>query len=126
MSVVLVTHDLGIVAETCDRVAVLYCGRMMETGPVETVLARPAHPYTLGLINSVPQAKDARRHLAAIPGTPPDPLDLPPGCRFAPRCALASLDCTRDQPSLRTLATDHATACIHPHSVVRDELRVAS
>jgi peptide/nickel transport system ATP-binding protein len=126
MSVVLVTHDLGIVAETCDRVAVLYCGRIMETGPVETVLARPAHPYTLGLINSVPQAKDARRHLAAIPGMPPDPLDLPPGCRFAPRCALASLNCTHEQPSLRALATDHATACIYPHSVVRGDLSFAS
>jgi oligopeptide/dipeptide ABC transporter ATP-binding protein len=126
MSVVLVTHDLGIVAETCDRVAVLYCGRIMETGSVETVLARPAHPYTLGLINSVPQAKDARRHLTAIPGMPPDPLDLPPGCRFAPRCALASLDCAREQPSLRAPATDHATACIYPHSVVRGDLSFAS
>jgi oligopeptide/dipeptide ABC transporter ATP-binding protein len=126
MSVVLVTHDLGIVAETCDRVAVLYCGRIMETGPVETVLGRPAHPYTLGLINSVPQAKDARQHLAAIPGTSPDPIDLPPGCRFAPRCALASLDCTREQPSLRTFATDHATACIYPHSVVQGDLGFAS
>ena len=126
MSVVLVTHDLGIVAETCDRVAVLYCGRIMETGSVETVLARPAHPDTLGLINSVPQAKDARRHLTAIPGMPPDPLDLPPGCRFAPRCALASLDCAREQPSLRALATDHATACIYPHSVVCSDLSFAS
>jgi oligopeptide/dipeptide ABC transporter ATP-binding protein len=98
----------------------------METGPVETVLAQPAHPYTLGLINSVPQAKDSRRHLAAIPGMPPDPLDLPPGCRFAPRCALASHDCTREQPSLRALATDHATACIYPQSVVRGDLSFAS
>jgi len=126
MSVVLVTHDLGIVAETCDRVVVLYCGRIMESGPVETVLARPAHPYTLGLINSVPQAKDARRHLAAIPGSPPDPLNLPPGCRFAPRCTLANLDCTRGQPGLRSLAPDHATACLYPHSVLRGELSFAS
>jgi peptide/nickel transport system ATP-binding protein len=125
MSVVLVTHDLGIVAETCDRLAVLYYGRMMESGPVEIVLSRPAHPYTLGLINSVPQAKDARRHLAAIAGTPPDPLDLPLGCRFAPRCTLASLDCTREQPSLRSLASNHATACIYSHSVVRSGLNSA-
>jgi len=126
MGVVLVTHDLGIVAETCDRVAVLYCGRMMETGPVETVLAHPAHPYTLGLINSVPQAKNARSHLAAIPGVPPDPLDLPPGCRFAPRCALASLGCTREQPGLRAVAVDHATACLYPESVAQAELNLAS
>jgi oligopeptide/dipeptide ABC transporter ATP-binding protein len=126
MSVVLVTHDLGIVAETCDRVAVLYSGRIMETGPVETILTRPAHPYTLGLINSVPQAKDARQHLAAIPGTPPDPLRLPPGCRFAPRCFLTSPDCARKQPELRALAADHATACLYPHAVVRGELNFAS
>jgi oligopeptide/dipeptide ABC transporter ATP-binding protein len=122
MSVVLVTHDLGIVAETCDRVAVLYSGRMMETGPVETILSRPAHPYTLGLINSVPHAKDARQHLTAIPGTPPDPLHLPSGCRFAPRCVLASPDCAREQSGLRALVSDHATACIYPHSVGRGEL----
>ena len=126
MSIVLVTHDLGIVAETCDRVAVLYSGRMMETGPVETVLTRPAHPYTLGLINSVPQARQARQHLAAIPGAPPDPYVLPPGCRFAPRCTLASPDCLQGVPELRPLATDHATACIRPHAVVRRELNFAS
>ena len=122
MSVVLVTHDLGIVAETCDRIAVLYSGRIMETGPVETILTRPAHPYTLGLINSVPQAKDARRHLAAIPGSPPDALDLPPGCRFAPRCGMADRDCTREQPDLRALAPRHATACIHSDDVARGAL----
>jgi peptide/nickel transport system ATP-binding protein/oligopeptide transport system ATP-binding protein len=126
MSVVLVTHDLGIVAETCDRVAVLYSGRMMETGPVETILTRPAHPYTLGLINSVPQASDARQHLSAIPGAPPDPLQLPPGCRFAPRCMLASAECTREQPGLQALAADHTSACLYPHAVPPSELRVAS
>ena len=126
MSIVLVTHDLGIVAETCDRVAVLYSGRMMETGPVETILERPAHPYTVGLINSVPQARHARQHLAAIPGAPPDPYVLPPGCRFAPRCTLASPDCLKGLPELRPLATDHATACLHPDAVMRRELNLAS
>jgi peptide/nickel transport system ATP-binding protein/oligopeptide transport system ATP-binding protein len=126
MSIVLVTHDLGIIAETCDRMAVLYSGRIMETGPVETVLERPAHPYTVGLINSVPQARHARRHLAAIPGAPPDPLALPPGCRFAPRCRLASPDCLLGLPELRLLATDHETACIHPYAEVRRELNFAS
>ena len=126
MSIVLVTHDLGIIAETCDRVAVLYSGRMMETGPVETILDRPAHPYTLGLINSVPQARHARRHLAAIPGAPPDPLALPPGCRFAPRCTLASPDCLLGLPELHVVATGHATACIHHYAVVRRELDFGS
>jgi peptide/nickel transport system ATP-binding protein/oligopeptide transport system ATP-binding protein len=119
ISVVLVTHDLGIVAETCDRVVVLYSGRIMETGPVATILTRPAHPYTLGLINSVPQAENARRHLAAIPGSPPDPLDPPSGCRFAPRCVFADWDCTREPPELRTLAPGHATACIHCDAMAR-------
>jgi oligopeptide/dipeptide ABC transporter ATP-binding protein len=126
MSVVLVTHDLGIVAETCDRMAVLYSGCMMETGPVGTILARPAHPYTLGLIGSVPQARHARRHLAAIPGVPPDPLALPPGCRFAPRCAFANPACMREQPALSSLAADRATACIHHRAVVQAQLNFAS
>jgi oligopeptide/dipeptide ABC transporter ATP-binding protein len=122
MSIVLVTHDLGIVAETCDRVAVLYSGRIMETGSVETIFRRPAHAYTLGLINSVPQAKNARQRLASIPGTPPDPLDLPSGCRFAPRCGLVGPDCTLQQPVLRPLTATHATACIHSDAVMRGEL----
>jgi oligopeptide/dipeptide ABC transporter ATP-binding protein len=122
MSIVLVTHDLGIIAETCDRMAVLYSGRMMETGPVQTILERPGHPYTLGLINSVPQARHARQRLTAIPGTPPDPLALPPGCRFAPRCTLVSQDCLKGLPELRSLTTDHTAACIHSHAVVRGEL----
>jgi len=122
MSVVLVTHDLGIVAETCDRVAVLYCGRIMETGTVETIFRRPAHAYTLGLINSVPLAKNARQHLASIPGGPPDPLDLPAGCRFAPRCGLAGPECTLRQPELRSLTAVQATACIRSDAVMRGEL----
>lgn len=126
MSVVLVTHDLGIIAETCDRMVVLYSGRVMEAGPVGSILTRPAHPYTLGLINSVPQARHARQHLVAIPGMPPDLLALPSGCRFAPRCALARPDCLHGQPELRSLAADHASACIRPHAMVRSELNFAS
>ncbi len=123
MSVVLVTHDLGIVAETCDRVSVLYSGRIMETGLVETIFSCPAHAYTLGLLNSIPLAKNARRHLASIPGTPPDPLDLPPGCRFAPRCGLAGPECMLRQPTLRSLTDTHATACIHSDEVRRGASR---
>jgi len=126
MSVILVTHDLGIIAQTCDRMAVLYSGRMMETGSVETILAAPAHPYTLGLINSVPQAENARQHLSAIPGSPPDPLALPSGCRFSPRCKLTGPDCLHGQPDLRWLAEDHATACIHSDAMPRRELNFAS
>jgi len=122
MSVVLVTHDLGIVAETCDRVAVLYSGRIMETGSVETIFRRPAHAYTLGLINSVPLAKNARQPLASIPGVPPDPLDLPPGCRFAPRCGLVGRECLVRQPELRSLTAAHATACIRADAVMQGAL----
>ncbi len=101
MSVVLVTHDLGVVAGTCDRVAVMYAGSMVETGPAETISARPAHAYTLGLLRSLPDAAAVRHRLLGIPGHPPDPAHLPPGCRFAPRCGFAIPDCSAAVPGVR-------------------------
>ena len=122
MSVILVTHDLGIVAGTCDRVAVLYAGRIMETGPTYDVFTAPAHAYTLGLMRSLPDGTHARQRLLAIPGTPPDPQRLPPGCRFAPRCFLEIPACNAAQPPLARLdpadgASDHVTACIRAEAV---------
>ena len=117
MSVILVTHDLGIVAGTCDRVAVLYAGRIMETGPTYDVFTAPAHAYTLGLMRSLPDAQHARQPLQAIPGTPPDPARLPPGCRFAPRCFLEAPACNAAPPPLVQLSEDHATACIRAEAV---------
>ncbi len=113
MGVVIVTHDLGVVAETCDRVAVMYAGRVMEAGPLDAVFAAPAHAYTLGLMRSVPDARYARTALFSIPGTPPDPGRLPPGCRFHPRCGFGTEACAAWPPPLDRVAPGHLSACIH-------------
>jgi oligopeptide/dipeptide ABC transporter ATP-binding protein len=120
MSVILVTHDLGIVAGTCERVAVLYAGRIMETGPVYDIFRNPAHAYTLGLMRSVPEQLQARKPLSSIPGSPPDPGRMPPGCRFAPRCSFAVPDCATPPP-LVAVGDGHRSACIRA-----DAVRVAS
>ena len=117
MSVVLVTHDLGIVASTCDRVAVLYSGRMMECGPAHPLFTAPAHAYTLGLMRSVPDPAHARQMLLSIPGAPPAPGRLPPGCRFAPRCDFAEQGCSAGPPPRRELDEGHATWCLRADAV---------
>ena len=117
MAVVIVTHDLGVVAGTCDRMAVMYAGTVLETGPTAALFARPAHAYTLGLLNSLPDAARARQHLPGIPGSPPDPLALPPGCRFAPRCDFAVPACTAALPGLAPYGPGRWTACIRPDDV---------
>jgi oligopeptide/dipeptide ABC transporter ATP-binding protein len=118
MSVILVTHDLGVVAETCDRVAVLYAGRMMETADVRALFRAPAHPYTQGLIASVPDLRHARQPLSSISGAPPDPRDLPPGCRFAPRCPHVLAACNDGQPASIHLSPGHDAACLRAPDVL--------
>jgi len=113
MSVVLVTHDLGVVAQTCDRVAVMYGGRLMETADVNEVFAHPKHAYTHGLLGSLPDASAHRLPLRPIPGGPPDLRRLPKGCAFAPRCAYVTDACLGDEPPLVTVAPAHASACVH-------------
>ena len=88
-SLVLITHDLGLIAEMADRVVVMYAGNVVETGSVETIFQEPRHPYTLGLMGSLPQTGGNERWLRPIPGTPPDPMRPPPGCPFHPRCLLS-------------------------------------
>jgi oligopeptide/dipeptide ABC transporter ATP-binding protein len=117
MSVILVTHDLGIVAGTCDRVAVMYAGRIMETGPVYPIFQAPAHAYTLGLMRSVPNRVHARQPLTSIPGIPPDPGQPPPGCRFAPRCGFAIPACGSAPPPLRHVSEAHLSACLRAEAV---------
>jgi len=117
MSVVLVTHDLGVVAQTCDRMAVMYAGRIVEEGDVARVLARPGHAYTLGLLGSVPQAGTERSPLRSIEGTPPALSAIPPGCAFAPRCRFATEICGRVAPELVETAAGHAAACHHGAAV---------
>ncbi len=114
-AIILITHDLGVVAEMCDRVAVMYAGEIVEEADVRTLFREPKHPYTRGLIGSIPVVGVIRDELAVIPGNVPNLIDLPPYCRFAPRCAArveANLArCTVEHPDLRTVGPDHATRC---------------
>jgi peptide/nickel transport system ATP-binding protein/oligopeptide transport system ATP-binding protein len=112
MSVILVTHDLGVIAQTCDRLAVMYAGRIVETGPVADIFRQPRHAYTLGLLNSVPRADAVRQPLASIPGQPPSLLEPTPGCAFRPRCRFAIPACGTTVPPLIDVAPDHQSACL--------------
>ena len=106
MAIMLITHAMGVVAETAQRVAVMYAGQVVEEAQVDDLFARPLHPYTQGLIRSIPRLDRTgvqKRRLEAIAGTVPSLLDPPPGCRFAPRCALAMTACTRQVPPLRVI-----------------------
>jgi peptide/nickel transport system ATP-binding protein/oligopeptide transport system ATP-binding protein len=114
VALVYVTHDLAVVAQTCDRLAVMYAGELVETGSVAEVFARPQHPYTRGLLASVPDFEAPRDRLPQpIPGSPPDLAAPPPGCAFHPRCPWADEACVSGAFPLRELAPGRATACIH-------------
>jgi peptide/nickel transport system ATP-binding protein len=110
LSLILISHDLGVLAETCDRIAVMYAGRIVESGPVRSVFDDPQHPYTKRLLDSLPVIGCRRGVADPIPGAPPDPADMPSGCRFRPRCPYAAEKCLED-PSLREVAPDQAAAC---------------
>jgi peptide/nickel transport system ATP-binding protein len=110
MSVLLITHDLGVVAETCDRVAVMYAGKVVESAPVELLFESPKHPYTHGLFRSLPTLGERKRQLAVIPGSVPSPLDFPSGCRFRTRCSLVQEVC-KEEPPLREIKPEHFAAC---------------
>jgi oligopeptide/dipeptide ABC transporter ATP-binding protein len=111
VSQVLVTHDLAVVAQTCERVAVMYAARIVETGTVAEVFGSPRHPYTRALLRSVPDFDERRAHLESIAGMPPDLVAPPSGCRFHPRCDIAHPDCAGVDPPLVALGGDRATAC---------------
>ncbi len=118
MSVILVTHDLGVVAQTCQRVAVMYAGSIVEVGPVKTVFANPAHPYTRGLLASLPRMGEGRRRLRVIAGSPPDIGALPSGCPFRDRCPMAIAACAEVRPLLEAHGPDHRVACIRHAELV--------
>jgi peptide/nickel transport system ATP-binding protein len=120
MAVMLITHAMGVVAETAQRVVVMYAGKVIEEAPVHDLFAHPRHPYTQGLIRSIPRldlAAREHRRLEAIPGTVPSLLDPPPGCRFAARCRFATDDCLKEVPPLREVEPGHKVACILPVGV---------
>jgi oligopeptide/dipeptide ABC transporter ATP-binding protein len=114
MSIILVSHDMGIVAETSDRVAVMYAGEVMEQAPTEAIFRNPLHPYTLGLLLSIPRMEGGTGRLIPIEGQPPDLLKLPVGCPFADRCSVATPDCAETPISLRQVEPNHYTACLYP------------
>jgi oligopeptide/dipeptide ABC transporter ATP-binding protein len=113
VSLVFVTHDLPVVAQICQQVAVMYGGQIVERGDVRDVLLDPRHPYTLGLVRSAPDVEYVQDALRPIPGSPPSLISPPPGCRFHPRCEFAEDDCRSGPVPLRVLPSGRATACLH-------------
>jgi peptide/nickel transport system ATP-binding protein len=111
LSIILITHNLGLVAEIADRIAVMYAGRIMEIATAEEIFARPLHPYTQGLINCVPNILVDQKELVTMPGSPPDLVDPPAGCRFAPRCPRVMAICREEAPDLLEHAPGHSAAC---------------
>ena len=111
MGVVLITHDLGVVGEVADRIAVMYAGRIVETGTVYDVFGDPAHPYTVGLMNSVPRVDQRGQRLSPITGSPPNLANIPSGCPFHPRCPRAQAICSQERPPLRPVVVGRHSAC---------------
>jgi oligopeptide transport system ATP-binding protein len=112
MAIIWITHDLGVVAGLADRMMVMYAGHAVEEAPVKEVYADPRHPYTLGLLGSLPRLDaDRTERLQSIEGLPPDLIDLPPGCPFQPRCPFAIDRCTETRPELEPVAPRHRIAC---------------
>ena len=118
MGIIMITHDLGVVAETCDDVAVMYCGQIVEHADVKTLFNHPQHPYTKGLIESIPSfdstSGKSKEKLATIEGMVPSLFDLPVGCNFQDRCAYATEECRSKEPSLRPIASEHEVSCFNP------------
>jgi len=122
-AVLLITHNLGVVAQVCDRVTVMYAGRMIESAPVGPLFARPAHPYTKGLMRSVPRLRirsGEERRLEAIPGTVPNPWEVPSGCPFHPRCGFAEGICQRELPETTEPMDGHTVACHFAARVIEE------
>ena len=111
MAIVMITHDLGVIAETADQVAVMYAGQIVEYAATQALFARPQHPYTRGLLRSIPRLDDEQERLDIIPGVVPDARSFPQGCRFAPRCPLADAHCRAETPPLEEIEAGHWASC---------------
>jgi oligopeptide/dipeptide ABC transporter ATP-binding protein len=110
-AIVLITHDLGVVAEVADEVVVMYAGKVVERAPVQALFDTPQHPYTVGLLGAIPRLDLAQHRLASIEGQVPNPMQRPTGCAFAPRCPFAQPRCHSQAPALQTVGLDHTSAC---------------
>lgn len=121
MSVILITHDLGVVAGTCDRVAVVYAGQIVERAEVTELFDSPRHPYTRGLMRSIPDLRSEESRLTPIKGQIPDLAALPTGCSFHPRCVHATEECKRTDPDLRSVEADREAACLHARGYERPD-----
>ena len=111
MAMLIITHDLGVIAEIADEVVVMYAGKIVESAPVDALFADPQHPYTIGLLGSIPRIEVDRERLSTIEGSVPSPNNQPRGCRFAPRCPFADPRCHLEPPPLRDLGPEHRVAC---------------
>lgn len=120
LSMILVSHDLPTVARVCDHIAVMYAGRIVETGEARTVFEKPLHPYTRALMEAVPRVRGPKQELRSIPGDPPDLHRLPPGCNFEPRCPAAFADCKAVDPSLEEVEPGRKVACLLYHEDERE------
>jgi oligopeptide transport system ATP-binding protein len=118
MGLIFITHDLGVIADTADRLAVMYAGRIVETGTIREVYTKPAHPYTLGLMSSVPAVNQRADHLLPIEGSPPNLLSPPSGCSFHPRCSFARERCGHEDPELREVLPARRSACHYAEEVL--------
>ena len=116
-AMILISHDLGVVAQTCDRVAIIYAGRIVEEGDLRDIFKNPRHPYTIGLLESIPSLTKETKRLNPIKGLMPDPTNLPPGCPFAPRCNYACEECSKAVPELEEVNPGHLVRCIRIDSV---------
>jgi len=119
ISMILITHDISVIAETSDRLGVMYAGKMMEYGGLRAIFREPYNPYTLGLQNAFPSVSGEKQDLISIPGTPPDPKSPPSGCRFVGRCPFATEKCASEHPPLEEVQPDHHSACFHHEDVER-------
>lgn len=118
MGLIMITHDISVIREVTDQLAVMYAGRTVERGTTAEILDHPAHPYSRGLAASILEQEAQKQHLPAIPGQPPDPIQLPPGCSFAPRCTYVQPTCHQNVPSLDEIAPGHRSACFFADEVI--------
>jgi peptide/nickel transport system permease protein len=119
-ALVFISHDMGVIAELCDRVHVMYAGSIVESGRVADVLSRPAHPYTIRLLACVPRPGQAQRAVEPIPGLPPATNALPPGCAFAPRCDLAVAACSAGPVPMVEVGREHAARCVRTRAALQE------